>query len=317
MSEHEHGHKEIRLAVAAVIVAAICVAFAPLFAKMAVNNDVLYGNKGISPTAVGFWRMFISVPVVFAFWFFSKERTQFSGAYDSLKRSVKYPLIILLLPAFFFTLDLGVWHSAFEYTTIANATLEANLSAILVPLFSYFIWRQRFNMYFVIGSLISFVSLIGLIGVKFTGDSMQWFGDLLGIMAAFCYGSYQLSSKVLTRHFSTLTIMLLCVGGVSVFFFIYHSVLGENVFPQNISTFNYLIALALVSQVLGQGLVIYSLNRLKAATVAVTLLLQPVATSFLGCFFLEQVLTYREVLFSMGVLLGIAVTILLGRVRAS
>ena len=56
--------------------------------------------------------------------------------------------------------------------------------------------------------------------------------------------------------------------------------LGERVWP---SDWTPLIGLALASQVLGQGLMIYALGRLSPLVVGLALLIQPVVAGIVGC----------------------------------
>ncbi len=132
-------------------------------------------------------------------------------------------------------------------------------------------------------------------------------------MAAFCYGSYQLSTKKLTSFLPPLTVLLFSVFGVMLFLAAYHTVSGVSLLPVSSGTYLYLALLALVSQVFGQGLVVYSLSQLRAGVVAVGLLMQPVFTAIIGYIVLGQALTFAQILCGLMVLTGIMITVVFGR----
>ena len=82
------------------------------------------------PVASAFWRTAVAAPVL-CLW---------------ARRAAPRPVSASLRPAvaagLFFAADLAVWHWSITYTSVANATLLANLAPIFVTLASWLFFRR-------------------------------------------------------------------------------------------------------------------------------------------------------------------------------
>ena len=288
--------------VAILLLGATGIAFAPIFAKLAMDTDQNAVNA-ISPAAVAFWRLFLAIPFFAIFLIYSDET-------KVVKMPSKGKGWMLLLPGCFFAADLSCWHWAFKYTSVANATLEANLASILVAIFGWLFLSERFGWKFPVGGIIALIGLIFLVweGTKFGDETLK--GDLLGFMTAFCYGGYIVSIKVLTVYFSVARIMFMTtlIGAfvISVCLGLIYGHLGSGVLlPQVTWTWVWLICLAAVPQIIGQALITKGISHLPASFSAITLLWQPVMTAVLGWFVLSQPMTMLQIAAGCFILFGI------------
>ena len=107
-----------RAAFACLLAGGVCIAFAPIFVRL----------SDTGPLASAFWRVALAIPVVWAW-----------AALSGAPRREKAPagrthFRYLFLAGLFFALDLGVWHWSIVWTSVANATLLANLAPIVVTL---------------------------------------------------------------------------------------------------------------------------------------------------------------------------------------
>ncbi len=277
-------------------VGASFIAFAPVFAKLAINFDGMNDGASISPSGVAFWRLMLSFPIyIFLFWW--------QGA---TKPTTKTPNPrLLLVPGLFFAADLACWHWAFEYTSLANATLEANLAAVIVGLAGWIWFKERLNWYYPIGAGIAITGLAFLVGFSFESTSQALAGDLLGTATAFCYAGYLISIKLLTRQYSILKIMMATsVMGSAALAVITLATPGLLI-PNKLVTWYPLLGLALVSQVGGQTLIAYGLKYVPASISGAILLCQPLITAILGWMIFQQVLTISQIIAGFIVVLGI------------
>ncbi len=293
----------------ALIGGALAISFAPVLAKLASDYEVSVASIPMTPVAVAFWRVAIATPIMI--WYLLRQKNysvmNLVRRHSQENRSVANSLLWLFLPGIIFAVDLGVWHSAFEYTSVANATLEANLSAVIVPIASWYLWKERFDRYFVVGTILAVVSLGGLVGASFGGGGEVWIGDLLGILTAFAYASFQLANKKLSRHFPVPVIMGATAFSCSLCLLVYCLITGEAIMPNHLNTWLILLGLALICQIAGQGLIVYAFSKLNAGVASVTLLVQPVGAAFLGWLMLSQNVKPSQLIFGFMVLLGIAI----------
>ncbi len=284
----------------ALLIGTLGIAFAPIFAKLAVNLDHQAGASGdliLAPVAVAFWRMAIATPI-FVLAMGREHRLQAAPRSSSFDWR-------LLFPGLFFALDLGFWHWSFEFTSVANSTLEVNFAVILVALVGWLWFKDRFNWRFPVGAGLALSGMILLVGFSFSGTSQTWIGDLMGLGCAFAYSGYQLTSKAMLQHHRVNVVMAFGTGVAAVFLLLGAMVSPGRLIPVTAYGWLCVIALALISQVLGQGLIAFGMRRLPVGLVSVVLVLQPVFAALLGWMILGQSLSVTQVCAGVLVVAGI------------
>ncbi|MBN4002526.1 DMT family transporter [Nostoc sp. LPT] len=124
--------------------------------------------------------------------------------------------------------------------------------------------------------------------VQFATD--QILRDALALLTAVFMATCMLLIERLRTRFSTATIMLWRCGVTTMFLLPVLPFLEDRLLPYSWTGWFFIIFQALFCQVLGQGLLAYSLSRISSGVVAVTLLLEPVLASIFAWFiFSEQV----------------------------
>ncbi|WP_292785480.1 DMT family transporter [Nostoc sp. NMS9] len=183
-----------------------------------------------------------------------------------------------------------LWAWSLSQTSVANVALLSNLNSLFVALAGYLLFGRRFDNRFVIGLVIALGGAIAfeLNKVQFATD--QILGDALALLTAVFMATCMLLIERLRTRFSTATIMLWRCGVTTMFLLPVLPFLENRLFPYSWTGWFFIIFQALFCQVLGQGLLAYSLSRISSGVVAVTLLLEPVLASIFAWFiFSEQV----------------------------
>ncbi|MEH1782142.1 MAG: EamA family transporter [Nostoc sp.] len=198
-----------------------------------------------------------------------------------------------------------LWAWALSQTSVANVALLSNLNSLFVALAGYLLFGRRFDHRFVIGLVIALGGAIAfeLNKVQFATD--QILGDTLALLTAVFMATCMLLIERLRTRFSTATIMLWRCGVTTMFLLPVLPFLEDRLLPYSWTGWFFIIFQALFCQVLGQGLLAYSLSRISSGVVAVTLLLEPVLASIFAWFiFSEQVGLFDWATFAV-VLVGI------------
>lgn len=287
---------EARFVFPLLIVGVSGIGFAPVLAKLAVNLDGGSGINILSPVSVAFWRMALSFPVFLALHKLRKS--------PDAEAQPKFSFA-LLLPGVIFAIDLSLWHWSFEYTSVANSTLLANLSVIFVTFAGWFFFKERIGLLFVAGVAFALVGVARLVGAGFSSGGTTYIGDFLGIATAFAYASYQLTIKKLSARYSVKTLMLWSTGISSLCLMLTALMTPGYFFPRTMNAWTAVVLLALCSQIVGQALVAYGLSRLPVSLTGVTLVLQPVLAAIWGWIILGQHLATRQITDCLIVVLGI------------
>lgn len=274
-----------RFALAALIAGAVLIGFAPIFVRL---TDVGY-------TACGFWRAALSLPVL------ALLLMPRGGA-----RAFATPGIApLLLAGLFFAGDLAVWHQSIRLTSVANATLMANLAPVFVTLVSFIGFGERFSAGFIAGLVLALAGAAVLVSSSLRLGPASALGDACGMVAAMFYAAYILSVSRARSRFGTLQLMFWTSCATAAALLPLTLALGESLWPQSLHGWAVLLGLALLSHVLGQGLIAYALAHLPAAFSAVGLLVQPVAAALLAWLLLAEAFGARQALGGAVVLAGI------------
>ncbi len=183
-----------------------------------------------------------------------------------------------------------LWAWSLSQTSVANVALLSNLNSLFVALAGYLLFGRRFDQRFVIGLVIALGGAIAfeLNKVQFATD--QILGDGLALLTAVFMATCMLLIERLRTRFSTATIMLWRCGVTTMFLLPVLPFLEDRLLPYSWTGWFFIIFQALFCQVLGQGLLAYSLSRISSGVVAVTLLVEPVLASIFAWFiFSEQV----------------------------
>lgn len=280
------------------IAGALCIAFAPIFAVMSATGD---GSVGMWDAA--FWRVFFGAAALGLL--FGVRRKRIVPSRDDFSESHAW----IWLPGLVFALDFWAWHWSFEHTSVANSTLLANTAILWVTLFAALVWKERITRLFSLGAFAAFVGMAILMMSSTkrvpptAGDPV--FGDLMALLTAVFYASYQLLMKRHRRDHSAPVLMFWASAVASVFLLPLALVHGDPFIPEDAMKWLPLVGLGVVSHACGQGLIAYGIGGVPASLASVTLLVQPVATAFLGVWILGQALVPWQIFGAVVVVLGL------------
>jgi len=278
-----------RVALVLLLIGAAAIAFAPIFVRV----------SEVGPTATAFHRMVLAVPAL-ALWLWLGGRNK----NEPLLTRREY--FRLALAGFFFAGDMSLWHFSIHYTTVANATLLANLAPIFVTLFGFVLFKDRFTKLFLGGMGLALLGAMILMGDSLQMSHQSFIGDVLGVVTAVFYASYILAVGRMRARLATRVIMFWSTLFCAVFLFPLTWLVGENFMPQTAYGWWVLIGLALVAQVFGQGLIAYALAHLPAAFSSVSLLFQPVVAALAAWVLFGEALGPLQGTGALVVLAGVA-----------
>ncbi len=284
----------------ALIFALIPISLAPALTKLSEHE--------IGPNAIAFHRSWIAA-VVFAI-LSAKEAARDRQAasevmipeaiagqsVDSIKKQpmTKEEVGLLLVTGTAATASLLLWTWSLSETGVANVALLSNLNPIFVGLAGYFLFGQKFDRRFVIGLVLAIAGAVAfeLSEAQFSADQLQ--GDALAFISAIFIATYLILIEKLQGRFSTSTIMMWRCGTTTIFLLPLLPFIEDRLLPQTQNGWMLIIFQALFCQVLGQGLLAYSLSKLSSGVVAITLLLEPVIASIFAWFIFGEQITLAD-----------------------
>ena len=206
-----------------------------------------------------------------------------------------------------FAADLAFFNSAVMMTSAANAALLGVNAPIFVAFGAWIMYGERPTTRFWAGFALAFAGLVAIVGADVLVHPKLGVGDLLAILGALCYGIYLLYVQRSRTSIDAVTFSLwsAAIGAaclVPVCLLARQPLAGFTG-----RTWASLVALALVSQVMGQMLVAHAMGRLPATRSSIVLLAQAPVTALLAWPLLGEGIRPAQLLGGALVLAGIVV----------
>ena len=239
----------------------VALAFGPWFVRLA----------DVGPVAAAFWRIALAAPVLVVLSYAVSGRKPFAGA--------RGLWLILLLSGIAFAADLASWHLGIKRTTMANATLFGNSATLMFPIYGFLVARAWPTRYQGAALALAAAGAVLLLGRSYELSSKHLAGDLLSLLAGTLYTVYFIMMARAREVMAPLPALALSSLISALPLLVFAWSLGEAILPHH---WGILIGLALASQVLGQGLMIYAIGHLSPLVVGIALLSQPIVAGTVG-----------------------------------
>ena len=234
------------------------------------------------PISAGFWRLALAIPLLALL---ARRNHQPLGGFG------KATWLAIVAAGVLFALDIASWHVGIGQTRLGNATLFGNSGSVILMGWAIVMTRRLPRRFEALGILSALAGAAILMGRSLEIDARSLVGDLFCILAGFLYAFYILllqDARTRLGNWTLLTWSSLAGAPVLLALALWQ---GEPVWPGSAGSGWWpLIALALLSQVIGQGLVVYSLKHFTPLVVGLTLLTQPAVAVVVGWFVFGEAL---------------------------
>ncbi|MEM8673751.1 MAG: DMT family transporter [Cyanobacteria bacterium P01_G01_bin.67] len=278
--------------------AIIALAFSPIFTKLS--------ELEISPIATIFNRLWIATIIMWSWRLVKKPQPQNlieqtsknTASFNLSKRNVVdrekdsnleesirdyQQQGLLILASLSATASAILWAVSFTQTSVASSTVLRSLTPLFISLGAWLILNQTFDRQFILGMLLATMGGMGIGWDDWQLGSEHLIGDAIALLSAALHGANILIVGYLRDHGLTSEQVLLwrcACGAVITLPFAYLT--DTPLLP--ISPWGWLtvIALAVVCQTFGQGLLVFSLKQYSSSFVGIFALLKPMVTALLA-----------------------------------
>ena len=250
-----------RLAFAALLAGNVALAFGPWLVRLADTG----------PIAAGFWRLALAVPFLLLL-----ARATGQGWGPGLPASL---IGGVALGGWFFAADLGAWHLGIHLTKLANATLFANLSSFAFAAYGFWLARRLPSRAQAAALALAAAGVALLMGGSYELSPRYLRGDLLCLAAGVLYTGYLVAIDRARGRVAPLPLLALASLAAAPPLLGAALLAGEAVIPRD---WTPLLLLAIGSQVVGQGLLVFAMGHLSPSVVGLGLLTQPATAALIG-----------------------------------
>jgi drug/metabolite transporter (DMT)-like permease len=230
----------------------------------------LVRNSGVGPVSAGFWRMALAIPFL---WLLARMFGQ------PVHRPRKALTLAIALAAFFFAADLAAWHAGILLTKLGNATLFGNISSFFFAAWGMWLARRLPSPVQALALTLAAVGCGMLMWSSAELSAANLRGDLLAAFAGLLYTFYLIIVERTRGELQPLPLLFLASLFGAVMLLPVALAAGETITPTD---WTGLFALALCSQVVGQGLLVYALGHVPPLVVGLAMLTQPALSALLG-----------------------------------
>lgn len=278
--EHQPGSKQIvteTLSLVVLAIAIIALAFSPIFTKLS--------ELELSPTATIFNRLWISTIIISVWQSIATWRSEANSIKsNSPKSKPNYrEKSLLILASASATASALLWAISFTQTSIASSTVLRSLTPLFISSGAWLILKQRFDRQFLLGMILAVVGgiAIGWDDLQLGGNHLL--GDGIALLSAALHGANILTVGYLRdRGCTTDRVLLWRCGGGALMILPLIYLTDIQMFPVSLQGWLTVIALAVVCQTFGQGLLVFSLKQFSSSFVGIFALLKPLVTALLA-----------------------------------
>lgn len=259
----DNGAEPIRtrlIGLAALLVGNVTLACGPWLVRLADTG----------PVSAGFWRVALALPFLFLI---AKLRGE---------RIVGIPrkaTLLVLAGGVFFGLDIATWHIGIGDTRLANAVLFGNAGSVILMVWGFVMLRRlpKGREWPAITAALAGATI--LLGRSMELSATNFVGDLFCLLAGLLYAGYLLLLQDARRSFGSWSVLAVSSSASVAVLLVVALALREPFWPTD---WTPVLVLALSSQLVGQGLLVYSLKLFPPLVIGIALLTQPAVAALVG-----------------------------------
>lgn len=267
----------------------------------------------VSPLVMAFYRLGISSVILMPFALRRREE---------IARLDRTQWLLLLLGSFGLAMHFVTWISSLRYTSVLSSVVFVNTSPLWVAILSPVLLKEAIFRGTKIGLSLALLGtvLVALSGaVQITDGQVVWLGlqsnagsqpllgNFLAMLGAWSATIFLLVGRKLRSSLSLMPYTFLLYGGAAVIMLVIVIVTRQPVTGYSRISYLWLVAIALIPQLMGHSMANWALKYASAAYVSVVLLSEPVGASLLALVFLGEVPGLVEVIGAVVILIGIYV----------
>ena len=248
------------LLLAALLVGNVALALGPWLVRLADTG----------PVSAGFWRLALALPFLILF---------ARAAQQPITGIARGTMGLVALGAVAFALDLASWHIGIGMTRLGNASLFGNAGSIAMLFWGFVVARSLPQRREAAAIILALCGAAILMGRSLDIAPVNLLGDVFCLAAGLLYAVYLVTLQSARGTIGSWSLLVwVSIFGCPVLLAI-ALILGEPVWPTN---WTPILALFVTSQVIGQGLLVFSLRHFRPLVIGLALLTQPAMAALLG-----------------------------------
>ncbi|UVI27579.1 DMT family transporter [Paenibacillus spongiae] len=268
------------------LVGMAAISFAPILVR--------YSDAPVS--VQGMYRMLFTVAIMLPF------------GLKSLKAIASISLkdwLLLGAAGFFLALHFLLWMASLTYTSIASSTIILSLEPVFVMIGAYFVFKDKPTKAALLGMFIAIfgICFVGSGDVSLSASAI--YGDVLSLLGTVAVAVNMLIAKRILKRVSSYLYSLIAFTFTFICFALYNLVLEIPMRDYPANEWGIFLLLAIVPTVFGHMIFNWMLQYVKATTISMTVLAEPIGASLLGMLLFREMVTAFQLVGGLFVIAGL------------
>lgn len=249
--------------------------------------SIFVKNISLPSGEIAFWRAIIAFFFLLLYLIVKKEKLAFSG--------IKKQLLKLFISGVAMGLNWIFLFEAYQYTTVAMATLCYYFAPVLVIIFSIFLFQEKLALRQGLCFLSASLGLILMIGFKASSKNTT-LGILLGLSAAFFYALVILINKSITDVDGLIRTVLQFIAAILILFPYLLLTSGFKITTLSAIGLVNLFVIGILHTGIMYVFYFTALSNLKGSQIAILSYLDPLTAIFVSIFLLKENFTVVQLI---------------------
>jgi len=214
-----------------------------------------------------------------------------------------------LVSGLFLSIHFMAWITSLSFTSVASSVVLVQTFPVFVALGSWLILGEKPNRTTMAGIFFALTGSLVISAYDSGGGDSRALGNLLAVLGALGAAGYFLAGRKLRAEIDTLRYVSMVYAAaalitISAALFIRQPLVGFS-----FETYWYLVAIAMIPQVIGHTSLNWALKYFSATTVSIFTLAEPLGASVLAVWILHESMTSAKIFAGLLILCGVALTI--------
>jgi drug/metabolite transporter (DMT)-like permease len=197
---------------------------------------------------------------------------------------------LLFLTGLFLGFHFIFWIASLKYTSVASSVVIVSTHPIFVALGSSLLLKERTGTLTIVGILLSIAGAV-IIGLSdFTLCTHAAMGDLLALAGAIMASAYLIVGRKLRQQMDLISYIFPVYSAGGLVVLLLGIVAGVSFFGYSSRTYTLFLTLAIVPQLIGHSTFNWALKFFSASTVAILILGEPIGSTLLAYWILDETL---------------------------
>nr|WP_183602483.1 DMT family transporter [Paenibacillus phyllosphaerae] len=264
----------------------VAISFAPILVR--------YSDAPVS--VQGMYRMLLTFLLMLPFG---------SKHFPAIRRISGKDWMLLFFAGFFLALHFLLWMASLTYTSIASSTILLSLEPVLVMIGTFFLFKDRASRLAIFGMIIALAGAICVGSGDMSVSREAVFGDLLSFLGTVAVAINMLIAKQIMTRVPSYLYSLIVFFVTFVCFAGYNIAMGIEMFDYPSREWIVFLLLAIIPTVFGHLIFNWLMPYVKATTISMSVLAEPVGASILGMMLFKEMVTHTQLIGGAFIIAGL------------